>query len=743
MRVSTHRVFQLLAVVWLQSVFADTLVHSQQEFRQAVSTVAAGDIIMLANGEWQDFEILFSGVGTSDQPITLTAETKGQVFITGRSNLRLAGEHLVVSGLVFKDGYSPTKAVVSYRANRDQLANHSRVTDVVIDHFNNPERHETDFWVMMYGRYNRFDHNHLEGKSNAGVTMAVVLDSEQSQENHHRIDHNYFGPRPVLGSNTGETLRIGTSRYSLTDSYTLVENNFFDRCNGEVEIVSSKSGHNTFRGNVFYESTGTLTLRHGNDNLVENNVFLGNGVDHTGGIRVINKRQTVRNNYLAGLTGHRFGGALVVMNGVPDSPLNRYHQVEDSVIENNTIIDSDHIELGAGADAERSARILSTRFRNNLVVNTHTKNSIAVHDDISGIEFAGNVLSGVLEAPADQGFKSTTIVLQEAANGLLYPAGDSGPAGAAATTGASRSLTVIDRENTGPAWYPKPAYERIFAGGDVITIAAGFDTLTDAVENSQPGDIVELLPGAYNVSKLLTLRHPITIRASADSEPRSVIHFERSTLFELQDGGSLKLEGVTIDGSMAPDAYGNSVVRTSRYSMLGNYRLHLNQVRVINLNRNHSFNFLQVAMHTMADEILIKNSMFQDITGHILALDRETDDLGIYNAEYVTISNSAFTNVQGSLASIYRGGTDESTFGPHFNLENSVLSNVGRGNRNATGAALYLLGVQATVVSSNQFNDSAPVRVIHTVGEPVTSLTDNEFSNTPAPTISDYQRSVL
>lgn len=29
------------------------------------------------------------------------------------------------------------------------------------------------------------------------------------------------------------------------------------------------------------------------------------------GIRVINKRQTVRNNYLYGLTGHRFGGAIV------------------------------------------------------------------------------------------------------------------------------------------------------------------------------------------------------------------------------------------------------------------------------------------------------------------------------------------------------------------------------------------------------------------------------------------------
>ena len=298
---------------------------------------------------------VFDGVGTNEQPITLTAEEKGKVVISGQSNLRIGGEYLVVSGLVFRDGHSPTSEVISFRRGSRELANHSRVTEVVIDHFNNPERTESDSWVMMYGRHNRFDHNHLIGKSNQGVTMAVRLNTEESQENHHRIDHNYFGPRPVLGSNGGETLRIGTSQYSLSNSRTLVENNYFERCDGEVEIISNKSGGNMFRGNVFLESRGTLTLRHGNDTLVENNVFLGNGVDHTGGIRVINKRQTVRNNYLHGLRGSRFGSALTVMNGVPDSPINRYHQVEDSLIENNSIIDSDHIELAAGSDAERSA----------------------------------------------------------------------------------------------------------------------------------------------------------------------------------------------------------------------------------------------------------------------------------------------------------------------------------------------------------------------------------------------------
>jgi poly(beta-D-mannuronate) lyase len=72
--------------------------------------------------------------------------------------------------------------VISFRKNSQQLANYSRVTETVIDNFNNPERFEPDYWVAMYGVHNRFDHNHLEGKRNKGVTMAVRLDSAASRD---------------------------------------------------------------------------------------------------------------------------------------------------------------------------------------------------------------------------------------------------------------------------------------------------------------------------------------------------------------------------------------------------------------------------------------------------------------------------------------------------------------------------------------------------------------------------------
>jgi poly(beta-D-mannuronate) lyase len=712
-----------------QLATAETLVHNQSEYFAAARNLQPGDTIVLANGEWRDFEIVIDGQGEPDRPVTLKAETKGEVIVTGRSNLRIAGEHIVVSGLVFTNGHSPTNTVISFRRSKERLASHSRVTEVVVDHFNNPERHEIDFWVMMYGKNNRFDHNHLEGKSNAGVTMAVRLDAEASQNNHHRIDHNYFGPRQVLGSNGGETLRIGTSKYSLTDSFTTVENNYFDRCNGEVEIISNKSGRNLFRNNVFFESRGTLTLRHGNDNVVEGNVFLGNGVDHTGGIRVINKRQTVRNNYLSGLTGHRFGGALVIMNGVPNSPINRYHQVEDSVVENNTILDSDHIELAAGSDEERSAVPLSTVFRNNLIVNSTSRDSIAVHDDVSGIRFSNNVVDGVASVPNEQGFESRQVRLEKATSGLFYPA-DSDE-----SVGVSRSSTVLDRDDTGVPWYKKPGYESPFDTGDVREIDAGQDTLTEAIAAAAAGDIIELAPGEYLVSKILTINVPLSVRAINGDGPVPVIRFDRSTLFELADGGSLSIRGVNIDGSLAPDTYGNSAIRTSRYSMLGNYRLLVDDVSVHGLDTNHSFNFLKISGHTFAHEIRISNSRFERISGHVLQLHRETDDLGIYNAEYVAISGSEFKDIQGSVATIYRGGTDESTFGPHFTLRDSRLESVGHGKRNKSRAALLLHGVQATAIDANIFRNSEGVRVVTTVGEPVTKIGKNEFVGTPEPII--------
>ena len=732
---------------------AETLVHNPQEYREAVRRAQPGDVIVLADGTWRDFEILFVGQGEPDKPITLTAETKGQVVLSGQSNLRLAGRHLVVSSLVFRDGHSPTNAVISFRRTKGEPANHSRVTETVIDRFNNPERHETDFWVLMFGRHNRFDHNHLVGKGNAGVTMAVRLDGEENQRNQHRIDHNYFGPRPILGSNGGETLRIGTSHYSLSDSLTVVENNLFDRCDGELEIISNKSGGNTFRGNLFLESRGTLTLRHGDNAVVENNVFLGNGVPNTGGIRVINRGQVVRNNYLHGLTGYRFGAAFTVMNGVPDSPLNRYFQVADALMENNSIIECSHIELGAGSDEERSATPIASAFRSNLVFNEGGKNVIRVHDDISGIAFENNAANAVEGLPVERGFSNAPIQMRQAANGLWYPVGEE-----FASIGASADLKVLDKEDTGVSWYPKPGRENApgveaspgnegvspssRAGSPpsrVTPVTPGEDALFDAAGRAEAGATLELAPGVYRVRKTIVLNRPLHIRA-AQGSGAARLEFERSALFEINDGGRLTLSGLEISGASSPDVAGNSVIRTSRYSMVSNYALEIEDCQVSGLDTNHSFHFLSAARNTFADAIRIARSDFSDITGSVISLSVESDDLGRYNGETISVTQSRFRNIGGAVIDLYRGGTDESTFGPRLKFHSSVLESVGHSSRNRTAASIRLLGVQMADIHDNEFINSRPVVVTHTVGDPVTRIAGNRFAGTPAPIVDEIVR---
>lgn len=716
-----------------QATAKQHLVDSKQAYAQIASQLTAGDTVVLKDGVWTDFEILFKGQGNKNAPITLTAQTKGKVILSGQSNLRLAGEHLVVSGLVFKNGYTPSSAVIEFRENKQHLANHSRVTQVVIDNYNNPDKREPDYWVAIHGQHNRFDHNHLVAKRNKGVTLAVRLNDKRSQQNYHRIDHNYFGYRPTFGSNGGESLRIGTSHFSLTDSFTTVENNYFEHTNGEVEIISVKSGKNIVRGNVFYEARGTLTIRHGNGNRLEENVFFGNGIEHTGGIRVINKDQIIRNNYLEGLTGFRFGSGFTVMNGVPNSPINRYHQVENTTISNNSFINLKHIQLAAGSDAERSAVPITSKMQHNLIYNQDGQQPFTAFDDVSGIKFAGNIANTQVLDALSYGVEQQKVYLQRKSNGLLTPQSK-------LSAGAKQDLTVLSKQAIGVSWYAKTPAVIAFDSGKTHKVSGGATALLTAIDAAASGDVLELSAGQYDIAKIIKIDKTLTIKAA---KTKTTLTFERSTLFEIHDGGSLKLDGLTISGVNSPDYSGNSVIRTKKWGMVNNYRFIMNNSVVKDLDVNHSFHFLVTGKVAFADHIRLSNNTFSNITGDLLRLDTEVEDLGIYNAEYVTLKDNHFKDIKGAVVKLYRGGSDESTFGPHLLMTGNQLHNVGFGKRNKSQSSLYLHGVQVTNIAHNNIVQSAPINIEHTVGEPQTAITDNVFKATKAPKVTELRVKAL
>lgn len=706
-------------------------VSSVEAFNEAVKNSRPGDSITLAKGIWTDAELLFEAKGTKEQPITLTVEEKGLTTLEGASYLRIAGEYLVVSGLVFKNGFTPTSEVISFKKDKNSYASHSRLTECVIDNYSNPERREQDYWIGIYGTHNRIDHNHFEGKGNLGVTMAVRLNSKNFVNNHHRIDHNYFGPRQTLGSNGGETLRIGTSHHSLSNSNTIVENNFFDRCGGELEIISNKSCQNTFLNNVFYECRGTLTMRHGNETLVKNNIFIGNQVPSTGGIRVINGQQTVENNYAIGLTGYRFGGALVVMNGVPNSPLNRYFQVADARIKNNTFINCDYIQLCAGSDDERSATPINSVMENNIFYNEQKDDAFTVYDDISGISFSNNIISPNTKPINPTGFSSKKLTLKKNSYGLMLPESQE------ITAGATLKGDILTKEKTGPSWYPKTNKKISFNSGKTTQVAPGINTLFDAVKNSSPGDILQLTSEhGYLMTKTIDINHPITIASFLN---KSTITFEKKTLFTIQNGGSLQLNKLIFDGSEAPDYSGNAVIRTSKYSMNKNYTLLINACEFNNLNINHSYDVVKVHKNTVADTISIINSRFRNISGNVLALDKEIGENGIFNAEFVVLKNNVFSKIDGALLNLIRDGRDESTFGPFLSFNHNVVSNVGHGKRNKNKKAITLVGVQNAIIKNSIFTDSKGIQMHLVVGGPIAKVHNNNFFNSEKVTVTGDQ----
>lgn len=683
----------------LPALAADHLVRDPAAYAAAVAKAVPGDRILLADGEWRDFQIVFTGTGTEAKPITLAAQTPGKVILSGQSNLRIGGAHLVVSGLVFRDGYSPTKELIALRRDSKTVARNVRLTEIVVDHFTNPDRRAEDIWVAIYGTGNRVDHSWFAGKGNAGVTLAVIRPKGQPQENRARIDHNYFGPRPPLGSNGGETIRIGTSDESLSDSRSVVERNWFEKCDGEVEIVSVKSGGNVIRGNMIVESQGAIVLRHGNGNLVERNVFMGHGKPSTGGIRVINRDQIVRDNYLEGVTGTSFLSAIAVMNGLPNSAINRYHQVANARIERNSIIEAARITFGAGADAERSAPPINSWFERNLIVNADAKDIVRFEGGVTGIAMVENVRQAVK--------------LERAGNGLLYPA-DAALAG----VGAPRDLVVLKRGEAGPGWYAKDA-PSVTAGRE-IAVPASEGALAKAVAASAAGDTVRVAAGTHRVTRPILIAHPLTVTGPREA----VIESAAPTGFQLLPGGGIVLRGVTLSGAASPAVAGNALVRAPQSVSSLNYRVTIEDVAVRDLTAP-GFDVFAATPATFADVVEIRGSSFARVSGAVVAAAAETGDKGLYSAERIEIVDSQFAEVA-TIADVARLGTDESTFGPRFTMT---------GNAVARGGKVRLSGVQWVEIARNRFAAAGGIEVANSVGAPVVRIADNRFVATPEPKI--------
>ncbi|WP_315817862.1 polysaccharide lyase 6 family protein [Paraflavitalea speifideaquila] len=493
--------------MFIQTVSATTiLVSNPQELNTALSKAQPGDSILLQSGVWKDVPLIIETSGTKEKPLIIAAQEPGKMQFTGNSFIRFGSDYVTVSGIHFTDGYTTDRAVVEFRNKEQQLANHCRLTQCVIENYSRLDRFNTDHWLILWGQHNRIDHCVIGDKLNSGTTLIVELNDERSQNNYHSIDSNYFKGHSPLGSNGGETIRVGVSRYSLTPSRTMIHHNYFERCSGEVEIVSIKSGNNEINNNLFYECQGGLVLRHGSQNKITNNIFIGNNKPFTGGVRVINPGHTVSNNLFMDLAGERFHSGFSVLNGVPNSSISRYHQVKDATIDHNTFINCRSIIFGAGKDPERTAAPQNVRFINNYII-PYGKSLYEDANKDGGIRFADNFYMGTTQVKPPAGFAEAVRRRED----MKY--GDSTYFIPKHTSGVDRSLlSWMDATTTAPSWYNLNT--RTVFDSEVIPVSiADSKRLPSLMAGLPNGSEIELTQaGQYEIDQPLIVNKRITIR---------------------------------------------------------------------------------------------------------------------------------------------------------------------------------------------------------------------------------------
>ncbi|MDA9367830.1 polysaccharide lyase 6 family protein [bacterium] len=636
-----------------------------------------GDTLRITEGFYEDVVLDISSQGTKDNPVVICANTPGKVVFTGKSSLNVSGQYIVISDLHFDAGYSE-KSVISFRAkNGSTLARNTRITNCAITNYSNPDRIHSDHWIEIFGRENRFDHNHIGTKWNLGATMVMRLGDSISTDNQNSIDSNFFGAKPRLGSNGGETLRIGSSANSLKKGGAYVIGNYFDRCSGEVEVLSIKSSENHISNNIFFECEGVLALRHGNKNYIGNNTFIGNRKSETGGLRVINAGHVIENNLFYGITGKRFFAALAVMNGVPNSAINRYHQVADVQLLNNRWVDCDRISFSVGADNERTAAPVRTIFSGNTILYRDPSKEPFFFDTSASITFKDNKTNSEQNL---KGFTSTTYKELEQAY--------------------IDSIIAVS-EDVGPKWLNRLDLEEVSVRSNK-RIAVDESNIEEALDNLTGGDtLVFSAQLKYSLSKPLRVRHDVTFTTEGEGyaliQPGAGF---KGALIQIENGVNVYMDGIWLSGRNG--VHNSPYGLQAKAPMLQHYNLFIDDCRFSDFKESR-YAAIHAEKGTFADTIVIADSWFKDFSGYGIALNSENDDRGRYNAEYITVSNCQFVDMMGSAIDIYRGGNDESTLGPFVTINDCNFVNIC--NREL-GTAVRMIGVQWSRIYDCKFVDS-------------------------------------
>lgn len=363
---------------------ADYRATTTDELAAALPRLSAGDTLIVARGTYTvTAPLTIDRGGAPGRPIRIVAEEVGAVELTGAHGFRLEAPagHVEIEGFVFTHAAG--------RASIGAGTSHVRFTRNVFRCTGDGP------YLTVTGDDVQLDRNAFCDKTTVGNMINVTgVDGQVARR--LWIHRNHFHDFAPTGINGSETIRLGLSGLSMSMGHAIVEHNLFERCRGENELISNKSGGNTYRYNTFLDSAGTqLTLRHGNECLVYGNLLRG-----TDGIRLFGDRHRVFGNVLEGNTlGLNLGnGGAEVADG---APLTSHDRPDDNVLAFNLLVDNTtHYRMTRRTPTALGAT--NTVFAFNVLVGGGTASRIDGPN--AGAVWRGNLLWQVREEgdfPAD------------------------------------------------------------------------------------------------------------------------------------------------------------------------------------------------------------------------------------------------------------------------------------------------------------------------------------------------------
>lgn len=384
-----------------QAVFASGMAPSPTEvlvtpasFAQACAAARPGCELLLQDGTYRDVHLLLGTRGEAAKPITLRARHPGKAVLTGKSQLTISGQHLVVSGLVFDQAWGDK--VVEFSAAR-----HCRLTDCAFIECGDPASTFSHVIYLVRGSaHNRVDHCIVQGS--LSMSMGVKAAPDDFANIHNTFDHNYFRDIAPRSDNGQEAVQVGQGKFSSSQTmHARVEYCLFERASGDPEIISNKSCGNTYCYNTFRDCNAALTLRSGGSVLVQGNVFQ----NCLAGVRVHASHSAIVGNVMEGCAN----GLELDLGHGPDLDVDGHMTAHHNLIANNLIRDCKAVAVRIGHHhGGGRASAWQVPFANLLV------NNVVLGDQGELLKF---------EAPNDSRWLATSLWPRDAAKSGARPTG--------------------------------------------------------------------------------------------------------------------------------------------------------------------------------------------------------------------------------------------------------------------------------------------------------------------------------